>query len=81
MATQITVRGVSKELHERLRRLALEEGESLNATVLRLLQEAVGLDERRRRLERYASWTGEDLAEFETALGWQRRVDDELWTE
>lgn len=66
-------------LHEKLHRLADERGESLNATVLHLLEQAMGDDARRRRLERYASWTAEDLAEFERSLESQRRVDDELW--
>lgn len=79
MGTQVTVRGVSEELHDRLRRLAKERGESLNATVLHLLAEAVGLERRRKRLSRYASWTSEDLAEFETSLREQRQVDDDLW--
>jgi hypothetical protein len=46
---------------------------------LRLLEEAVGLDARRQRLERYATWTDEDLEDFETTLRDQRQVDDELW--
>lgn len=79
MGTQVTVRGVSQELHEQLRRLAEERGESLNATVLHLLAEAVGLEGRRKRLARHASWTSEDLAEFEGSLSEQRKVDDKLW--
>ena len=79
MSTQVTVRGVSEELHEQLRRLATERGESLNATVLHLLAEAVGLEGRRKQLARYASWTSEDLAEFESSLREQRTIDDDLW--
>ena len=79
MSTQVTVRGVSQALPEPLHRLAKERGESLNAVVLALLEEAVGLDARRKRLSRYASWTSEDLAEFEDSLRAQRQVDDELW--
>jgi hypothetical protein len=79
MATQITVRNVSPELGRRLHRLSRERGESLNATVLRILAEAVGVDGRRRALERYATWTSEDLEEFEGALRAQREVDERLW--
>lgn len=40
---------------------------------------AVGVDERRRRLARYATWTQEDLEEFNEALVAQRSIDDPLW--
>lgn len=76
---QITIRHPSPELARRLKAVAEARGESLNATILSLLSEAVGVDERRRRLARYATWTQEDLAEFEGALREQRTIDEELW--
>lgn len=79
MAAQLTIRGVPEALHRRLAALAVARGQSLNATVLALLQGAVGPDERRERLARYANWTAEDLAEFATALSAQRTVDDDPW--
>ena len=79
MPKQITVRNVSGELGRRLKRLSDERGESLNATVLGILQGAVGIDSRRRALERYTTWTPADLCEFETALRAQREVDEKLW--
>jgi hypothetical protein len=54
-------------------------GQSLNATVLAILEAAVGVDERRRRLARYATWTQEDLEELNEALSAQRSIDDPLW--
>ena len=60
-ATQITVRNVDPELSRQLRTISAERGEGLNATVLRLLRDAVGLDSRRERLHRYVGWTTEDL--------------------
>jgi len=47
--------------------------------VLGILEAAVGVDERRHRLARYATWTPEDIAEFNEALAAQRLVDDPLW--
>lgn len=79
MAKQITVRGVSKELSERLERLSRARGKSLNATVLELLEQAIGVDARRERLERYATWTREDLQEFNGALEAQRCIDERAW--
>ncbi len=79
MAKQLTIRGVSDEVGSRLESLSRAKGRSVNSTVLQILESAVGVDERRRRLERYATWTREDLEEFEQALAAQRQIDDELW--
>jgi hypothetical protein len=78
-ASQITVRGVSPELASRLKKLASARGESVNSTVLRVLEHAAGIDERGERLRRYATWSDDDLEEFEQALRAQRTIDAELW--
>ena len=78
-ATQITLRNVDPELLQRLRAVSAERGESLNSTVLRLLQDAVGLDARRDLLRRYVTWTADDLSEFTDALRVQRIVDERYW--
>jgi hypothetical protein len=77
---QITIRGPSPELARRLKALSEARGESLNATILRLLREAVGIDERRERLLRQATWTDEDAEEFDSALSAQRVIDADLWS-
>lgn len=79
MAKQITVRGVPKELSRRIAKLAEVRKQSVNATVLELLERATGIDGRRERLARYTTWTADDVAEFAEALQVQRTVDDALW--
>lgn len=79
MAKQITVRGVTTELGQRLRSLSEARGESVNTTVLSILQRAVGVDERRKVLARYATWTDDDLHEFQESLDAQRVIDAKLW--
>lgn len=79
MAKQLTIRGVSEEVGKRLESLSRARGQSLNTTVLTILEAAVGVDERRQRLERYTTWTQEDLDEFNEALAQQRTIDDALW--
>jgi hypothetical protein len=76
---QITIRNPSPELSRRLREISEARNESLNATVLRLLEEAVGTIERRERLRKYMTWTRADQAEFEKALNAQRAIDDAMW--
>lgn len=79
MAKQLTIRGVPDEVGQRLERLSQARGQSVNTTVLHILEAAVGVDERRKRLARYATWTPEDQAEFNEALALQRTIDDPLW--
>lgn len=79
MAKQLTIRGVSEEVGQRLEKLSRAKGQSLNATVVNILEAAVGVDERRRRLARYTTWTQEDLEEFSAAFAAQRTIDDPLW--
>ena len=75
----MTIRGLSEEVAGKLLRLSQERGRSVNATVLEILDQAVGTDARRERLARYATWTSEDLAQFEDAAAGQRETDDLLW--
>jgi hypothetical protein len=79
MARQLTVRGVSEEVRQRLEELSRARGLSVNATVLEILGAALGRSERRQRLARYATWTPQDLAEFDEALAAQRTIDESLW--
>jgi plasmid stability protein len=79
MPSQLTVRGVPDEVAKRLLRLSRERQQSLNATVLQVLAAAVGIDERRQRLERYATWSAEEAAAFDRKVVTGRPIDDELW--
>ena len=73
MSKQITVRGLSEEVSWRLARLGRDRGESVNTTVLGILEDAMGINARRGRLERYATWSAGNVAEFDRALAAQRR--------
>jgi hypothetical protein len=79
MPKQLTVRNVPDEVAERIGRLARDRKESLNTTLLGILRESVGVDGRRARLERFATWTADDAASFKAALDAQRVIDAELW--
>ena len=79
MPKQLTIRGVSREIALRLESISRARGQSVNATVLQVLEDALGTQQRKQRLEKYATWTNEDLAEFQEILSDQRRIDNELW--
>jgi phage terminase large subunit GpA-like protein len=79
MPSQLTIRGVPDEVAKRLARLSKERKESLNSTVLALLAEGVGVNERRARLERYATWSIQEAAAFDRKVVKGRPIDDDLW--
>lgn len=79
MAKQMTVRNVPDGVARRLERLSREQKKSVNAFVVGILENAVGIKARRARLERYATWTKADLDEFNEVLRDQRQVDAKLW--
>lgn len=79
MARQLTVRGVEDEVGRRLERLSRERGQSVNATLVQIIEAAVGVDARRERLRKHATWSDADLEAFEQSLAAQRGLDDELW--
>jgi len=76
MGSKITIRGISKEVAERLRRLSRERGLSVNGTVLEILSQAAGRSERSERLARYATWTQEEFERVMACVAAQRVIDD-----
>ena len=76
---QLTIRNVPDEVGKRLDRLSRDRGRSLNSVLLDILTKSVGVDARRARLERYATWTEEEASSFDDALASQRVVDADLW--
>jgi len=79
MPRQLTIRNVPDEVGRRLSRVSRDRGESVNTVVVRILTDSVGVDARRSRLARYATWTEADATAFDQALASQRVIDAELW--
>jgi hypothetical protein len=79
MARQLTIRGVSDALSRRLAKLGKSKGQSVNATALGILEEAVGIDARRERLARYMTWSAAEAEEFDAAINSQRAIDADQW--
>lgn len=79
MSGRITLRNVSPELGRRLAALSKAKKASINSVVLEILDQAVGIDRRRERLSRYATWTEAQRIEFDGILAEQRRVDEAAW--
>ena len=79
----LTIRNVSSRLAAALEREKRRRGTSLNAVVLDVLSEGLGLNGRGRRsngLARLAgTWTEEESRSFDAAVRVTEHVDDEMW--
>lgn len=79
----MTIRNVDPPLARALERERSRRGTSLNATVLELLREALGVGPgtvRSNGLAKLAgSWSAEELEEFEEATAAFEQIDEELW--
>ncbi len=77
----ITLRNIPREIQEAIQHRSRDEGLSFNKTVLRMLEEALGLRRGTSRalhhdLDHLAgTWSQEEADEFDAALAEQRRID------
>ena len=87
MIKAITLRNLPPGLASAIEKEATRTGASLNATVLRLLQNAIGEEsmpgqgnEKKRDLSSFAgTWTKEEADEFDAFLVDHRRIDPDDW--
>ncbi len=84
MAT-MTLRGVDDRIAAVLKERARKEGTSVNALMLRLLKESLGIEKKKRGavyddLDHLAgTWSKKDAAEFDRATAVFEKVDEEMW--
>ena len=84
---QLTVRGFGDDLAERIQRLAIREGKSLNQTVLKLLRKGAGLRKDPGDADRVGSsldpligtWTKAEADEMDAALEEFEKIDGSVW--
>lgn len=82
----ITIHGVDEQLASRLKELAESEGTSMNRTVKRLLEQALGMKPRapqhnREQFEQFLGvWSEEERSEFEHATAELEQVLDSDWS-
>ena len=80
--SQVTIRDLSPEVEALLRERARFEGRSLSKVASELLTEASGFDadRRKRDLSRFfGTWSGEEVAAFETTQSSFGDIDRNLW--
>jgi len=84
MAT-MTVRGIDTEVAKLLKDQANSEGISVNAPLLKMVKESLGIEKKRRTkiyhdLDHLAgTWNEKDLKEFQKNVEDLEKVDKELW--
>ena len=82
----ISIRGVDKELTNRLKKEAETSQKSLNQLVLDLLRRHVGLDKQKKFTKKYhdldaffGQWSDDDFNIIQGAIDTERQIDEELW--
>ncbi len=79
----ITLRNIPPDLSQKIEQEAARTNTSLNATVIRLLQEAIGPTDgrsKKRDLSSFAgTWTKEEAEEFDRNIADVNRIDLEMW--
>jgi len=83
--TTMTLRGIDERTALALKEKARKEGTSVNALLLRVLKESLGIEKKKRDfvyddLDHLAgTWSKKDAAEFELAVAVFEKVDEEMW--
>ncbi len=81
----MTVRGLDDSTVKALKEKAKQEGTSVNATLLKILKEELGLKKRPRTvihtdLDHLAgTWSDKDYSEFQKKIEDFEKIDENLW--
>lgn len=81
----ITIRGIDDITAKRLKDLAKKEGLSINALVLKILRQALGIEKKKRAIiytdldELAGTWTEEEYQAFLKNIEPFEQIDEEMW--
>ena len=83
--TTMTLRGIDETISGALKARAQQEASSVNAVMLKILKEALGLEKKKRTAEYHdldhlaGTWSQQDAKAFEQATAVFESVDESLW--
>lgn len=82
--TTMTLRGIDETIAGALKEKARREDSSVNAVVLKLLRESLGIEKKRSvvydDLNHLAgTWNAQDVTEFERATAVFEKIDEDMW--
>ncbi len=82
----LSLRGVDPEVLDSLKKQAVSEGSSVNAVILRLIEQGVGKVAKKPSKQRYGdldslagAWSNEEASEFAMATQSFESIDAALW--
>ena len=81
----ITIHGIDEPVYELIKSRARENGQSINRTIKKILEEALGVRPRDREGNRgvfeefLGIWSEQERAEFEERTADLRAIDEEDW--
>lgn len=82
--SSITIHNIDNDLDISIRKKAIEDNESLNKTIQKLLRKSLGLinkpnDHKSDFMDLFGKWSKEDLEQFEKAVSEFETIDEEDW--
>lgn len=83
--TTMTLRGIDDTVAAALKERARREDTSVNAVMLKILRESLGIEKKKRTVVHHdldhlaGTWTEQDAAEFASATAVFEKVDEDMW--
>ena len=82
----VTIRGVEREVAEKLKLTASKQGKSINQLVLEIIKGGLGLTKGKKYSceyndldELFGSWSEDEFNEIQGKILRERQIDPELW--
>jgi len=82
----VTIRGVEPEVAEKLKRMAAEQGKSINQLVIEFIKKNLGLLKEKEHTRKYSDldglfgkWTEDEFLTIQGKISQERQIDAELW--
>lgn len=81
----VTIRGIDDITAKRLKDLAKKEGLSINALILKILRQALGVEKKKKAIiytdldELAGTWTEEEYQAFLKNIEPFEQIDEEMW--
>ena len=82
----MTIRGIDKEISQRLKTLSAKQGKSVNQLTVEIIKQSLGLVKEQKYTREYddlddlfGRWKDAEFKEISTKLAKERQIDQELW--
>ena len=81
----MTIRGIDEEIAKILKEKANKEGISVNATLLKILRESLGVEKKKRIVIHHdldhlaGTWSETEHKEFQKKIAHFEKVDKDMW--